>query len=285
VASSVGRNVPCPCGSGKKYKRCCGEPRLSTPLAGAFYNREENTIVTMTADAVINQIRRDTPRIAESFDRFYDTEFRFISTELSRVFVLLSAGLTQIPDPASPRNAACRVLSTASQTVVAALDLVRDAFPLQASILLRTAIEAIAMGVAINTDTRCHEQFRVGRLQSTKCIGPADRALPIIGRLYGTFSEQFAHLGPLHYRLDGMKELQERTEETTGVIDMIKSIVILLDMASELVLFELVEKPRYWESPERGKLRFMPSPEDAERFMAFVRRAPMSDPDPMRNRK
>jgi len=20
----IGRNVPCPCGSGKKYKRCCG---------------------------------------------------------------------------------------------------------------------------------------------------------------------------------------------------------------------------------------------------------------------
>jgi uncharacterized protein YecA (UPF0149 family) len=23
-ASKVGRNDPCPCGSGKKYKRCCG---------------------------------------------------------------------------------------------------------------------------------------------------------------------------------------------------------------------------------------------------------------------
>jgi uncharacterized protein YecA (UPF0149 family) len=22
----VGRNEPCPCGSGKKYKRCCGRP-------------------------------------------------------------------------------------------------------------------------------------------------------------------------------------------------------------------------------------------------------------------
>jgi uncharacterized protein YecA (UPF0149 family) len=23
-AASVGRNDPCPCGSGKKYKKCCG---------------------------------------------------------------------------------------------------------------------------------------------------------------------------------------------------------------------------------------------------------------------
>jgi uncharacterized protein len=26
----VGRNEPCPCGSGKKFKRCCGNPSLAT---------------------------------------------------------------------------------------------------------------------------------------------------------------------------------------------------------------------------------------------------------------
>jgi preprotein translocase subunit SecA len=25
VAAKVGRNDPCPCGSGKKYKKCCGQ--------------------------------------------------------------------------------------------------------------------------------------------------------------------------------------------------------------------------------------------------------------------
>jgi preprotein translocase subunit SecA len=25
VGEKVGRNDPCPCGSGKKYKRCCGQ--------------------------------------------------------------------------------------------------------------------------------------------------------------------------------------------------------------------------------------------------------------------
>ncbi len=30
LSSKVGRNEPCPCGSGKKYKRCCGgQPRTS----------------------------------------------------------------------------------------------------------------------------------------------------------------------------------------------------------------------------------------------------------------
>jgi len=25
VAPKIGRNAPCPCGSGKKYKKCCGK--------------------------------------------------------------------------------------------------------------------------------------------------------------------------------------------------------------------------------------------------------------------
>ncbi|TFG37792.1 MAG: hypothetical protein E4H46_01035, partial [Desulfobacterales bacterium] len=25
AVQKVGRNAPCPCGSGKKYKKCCGE--------------------------------------------------------------------------------------------------------------------------------------------------------------------------------------------------------------------------------------------------------------------
>lgn len=37
----VGRNDPCPCKSGKKYKRCCGLPKLkvnTTAMALQAYN-------------------------------------------------------------------------------------------------------------------------------------------------------------------------------------------------------------------------------------------------------
>jgi uncharacterized protein YecA (UPF0149 family) len=27
----VGRNDPCPCGSGLKYKKCCGKPQKTVP--------------------------------------------------------------------------------------------------------------------------------------------------------------------------------------------------------------------------------------------------------------
>jgi hypothetical protein len=31
--AAIGRNAPCPCGSGKKYKRCCALKVGQTPLA------------------------------------------------------------------------------------------------------------------------------------------------------------------------------------------------------------------------------------------------------------
>jgi hypothetical protein len=31
--SSIGRNEPCPCGSGKKYKHCCATKAAKAPLA------------------------------------------------------------------------------------------------------------------------------------------------------------------------------------------------------------------------------------------------------------
>jgi hypothetical protein len=29
--SNIGRNRPCPCGSGRKYKKCCGSPSTQAP--------------------------------------------------------------------------------------------------------------------------------------------------------------------------------------------------------------------------------------------------------------
>lgn len=29
MTKEIKRNDPCPCGSGKKYKKCCGSPKLS----------------------------------------------------------------------------------------------------------------------------------------------------------------------------------------------------------------------------------------------------------------
>jgi len=48
-SNKVGRNVPCPCGSNLKYKRCCGSP---TKLADKFRHPDSNEI---------NSVRNEMP--------------------------------------------------------------------------------------------------------------------------------------------------------------------------------------------------------------------------------
>ncbi len=40
MAPKIGRNEPCPCGSGKKYKKCCGREEA---MAASFFPKEERT--------------------------------------------------------------------------------------------------------------------------------------------------------------------------------------------------------------------------------------------------
>ncbi len=55
--TKIGRNDPCPCGSGKKFKKCCGSEALITPL--------ENRVRYAQA----NNIRLKTPRDVEMIRR------------------------------------------------------------------------------------------------------------------------------------------------------------------------------------------------------------------------
>lgn len=57
--SKPGRNEPCPCGSGKKYKRCCIDKKTrehsvmigsSEPLSGVYYDKEKMEFTGITHD-------------------------------------------------------------------------------------------------------------------------------------------------------------------------------------------------------------------------------------------
>ena len=43
----IGRNDPCPCGSGKKYKKCCGPNAVPLTSHGALQPKTFNTVVPM----------------------------------------------------------------------------------------------------------------------------------------------------------------------------------------------------------------------------------------------
>ena len=66
-APKIGRNDPCPCGSGLKYKRCCGDTQASSSAdVAAMYARKHNVRVKQGKD--VEAIRRAGRLVMETLD-------------------------------------------------------------------------------------------------------------------------------------------------------------------------------------------------------------------------
>ena len=50
----IGRNTPCPCGSGKKYKHCCYEKDLASRQAAAITASEDADVENASVDEGAN---------------------------------------------------------------------------------------------------------------------------------------------------------------------------------------------------------------------------------------
>ncbi|HKW45324.1 MAG TPA: SEC-C metal-binding domain-containing protein [Candidatus Eremiobacteraceae bacterium] len=71
MAPEVGRNDPCPCGSGKKYKRCCGAVSIAMPA----YGRTESSRINKMLMSLAGSDRMAGPHTSaldEFFAAFFD---------------------------------------------------------------------------------------------------------------------------------------------------------------------------------------------------------------------
>ncbi len=58
MSKEIGRNDPCPCGSGKKYKKCCGKPGIGTreiSVVKGHVNSLQERIMGVTQEVVKDQ--------------------------------------------------------------------------------------------------------------------------------------------------------------------------------------------------------------------------------------
>src|SRR6266498_4157616 len=71
-----GRNEPCPCGSGRKFKRCCGAPRKEeaspAPSRPAGVPREIPTIVNNDGDLLVQT--KSLYEVADPFSLLVEVE-------------------------------------------------------------------------------------------------------------------------------------------------------------------------------------------------------------------
>lgn len=281
----IGRNDPCPCGSGRKFKKCCGSPipeeRRIVPnsevpenAVAAMYEEQENRFRIFTDDMVLNQLRREGPKIAESFDNNFERDLKEISEQFSLTFALLACGTMRScnTDEAPVRSRCCPLLLNASQTIIAALDVLRHGFRLQPGVLMRSAIETICVVVSLFTGQTSLQNYDAGVLSSPKAVTHAKRVIPILGELYGFFSREFAHLGNLHKELHSWDLFAGDDEAAAINLSFVKLGLNLLTATTELVLYEYTPDHRYWKKLGTGHYGFEPSEAEKEWQSQFLGR-------------
>jgi hypothetical protein len=83
--AKIGRNQPCPCGSGKKYKRCCWErdrsarvdtvPAVSRPgdtFAETELDRLSNSVVDLINDGRLDEAEAACEQLRTRYPEVYD---------------------------------------------------------------------------------------------------------------------------------------------------------------------------------------------------------------------
>ncbi len=58
---SIGRNEPCPCGSGRKYKKCCLDKKATSPVYYALLLAFGGVILLVCLVLVVQSIRNFEP--------------------------------------------------------------------------------------------------------------------------------------------------------------------------------------------------------------------------------
>ncbi|MFI5110026.1 MAG: YecA family protein [Terriglobales bacterium] len=267
----TGRNEPCPCGSGKKFKRCCGAAFPSEERAlGGHFAPQRNVPLIETNDILRKTISRDAPRIGSSFDRFCETELASIDELFSAAAFIVLAGFKRaVHDESQAHQTMASLLYNAGSGLTAATQLIRLGHTLSVCVIARNVLEIIATVLHLGTRPSDLERFLKGDFESSKAISTAKKVLPPFGGMYGLLSNEFVHLGRLYTEPQLYRPYESRKDEglDTALV-VLKTNVWLFYVTAELTFQNVVKKPRYWRRASAisaGQALFAYDPSAAER--------------------
>jgi hypothetical protein len=243
-------------------------------VASALIDRESRTLFVFTEDMLLNQLRRDGPKIEASFDRLCSEDLDQLSVLLSKTNGLLYSGLTvALKEEDELRTACAQLLLNASNSFAAAVAVLRMGYVLQPGIIIRSLLEAVSTSLHLLQHPRDLVAYRNHSLQSPKTIAAAKRALPPFGSLYGHFSDNFAHIGHLHKSVTPVREYTERHEALDVNLSSLRIAAWLMYVTAEVMFNELLENPRYWH-PVPGGYMYNPSEEEKTWMKSFFQFTP-----------
>lgn len=263
--SKIGRNLPCPCGSGRKFKHCCGSEQQFTPenIAGVHINDENKKIFVITKDVLLKQLHRDCPKIADSFDKIVGEELQNISALLGEAMSILFPQYYSLILDDTSRLAVCsRLLNHSVITFIAGVELARRGYRKQYGSLIRGVLETLSTVLYICRIPEALQQYHDGKLKSSKTIGAANEVIPDFGKLYGLVSNQFLHINKFHERLGDLMNYEEGDEALEFIVSNMKLTSWLIYVASEFAFIESVSEPRYSQVMGPNTISYNPSEEE-----------------------
>ena len=203
--------------------------------------------------------------LATRVDQEFESHLALVNQIGVRVATNLVTNQEHVAD--GPEKTICTLLLNAMSSLMAALELMRRGFPLQVGILVRNALEVMALAAVINSDGQAYEKYKQDRLDSTSCIGLVKKAWPEVGsvlaKTWGDLSGDFAHVGFLynHWKMVSPVPTNGDLFALGTVLLSIKGALHTLDLLSEVICYRHVHQPRFWKQLEANKYMYDPTPE------------------------
>jgi len=239
------------------------DKELFKRIASLTVHGDEKQIVFTTNDMLWNQLKRDAPGIAESFDNLFTDDMNALGGIYGEVAGILLHGLKKGSDT---QQECPIVLLNALNTYFGAVNLFRSGHRLESLMLMRMLVESIAVTLHLKSNPEAMKSFQAGQLKSTKCISFAKKILPPLGELYGYLSDTVNHVHELHRKFNPLSKYTERDEAVSANFGYLRLLIWLLYVSSEFIFYDLISAPRYWEQFDKG-YKYNPG-EDVREWMA-----------------
>jgi len=175
----------------------------------------------------------------------------------------------------------------AFNTLIASIEIFRRGYSKEPAVLLRSMLEIISTAYDIHLHPEKLRLLRSGKYSSSKSIFILKKINPVIGKMYGTLSNMFAHVNAFHTLPQGSYKLTTKTFWIGGGFSvshkkwqvlMLSKLTMALDIANavmEIVFYDEIKKHRFWTKEEDGKYKHLPIKRIRQRGMDIGKKMQM----------
>lgn len=216
-------------------------------VIGVDLDKEIKQIRLYTNDILINQIDRDARKNAKSFDKLCHKDVESISVIVSRCLMHQNRKIiSAVRENDEVMVGIMNLIWNTCTSFSAAVLLLRSGFRLQPGIISRNIVETVSLALYLFSNQDEFENYRAGKIKSSKTISFVKQMIPPYGELYGFYSAEFAHIGGLQQKAQPVAEYFPEDESLIANIHFLKTLSWVLDVASELLCYDFVDEKRYW---------------------------------------